>query len=69
MLAPLEKKLLVRMARRIPAWIGPDHLTALGLLSLVGAGAGYWLARSEPLALVAVNVFLALNWEIGRAHV
>ena len=62
MLAPLEKKLLVRMARRIPAWIGPDHLTALGLLSLVGAGAGYWLARSEPLALVAVNVFLALNW-------
>ena len=60
--AVAEKKLLIALAKRLPAWIGPDHLTALGILSLAGAGLCYRLVALSPLALVGVNVFLALNW-------
>jgi len=33
-LAPLEKKALVWMAHRMPAWINSDHLTLLGFLGM-----------------------------------
>ena len=39
-----------------------DHLTALGFLSLIGAGLAYWQSRSNPAWLLVVIVFLALNW-------
>lgn len=60
--ASAEKKLLVAMARRLPAWIGPDHLTALGVLSMAGAGLCYRLVAISPLAFLGVNLFLFLNW-------
>jgi hypothetical protein len=50
------------LARRTPHWIGPDHLTALGLASLAGAGLSYWCARWNPAGLLWVILFLALNW-------
>ena len=62
LLAPLEKRALVWMARHAPAWVHPDHLTALGLLSLAGAGLSYWYARYDPLGLMLVIGFLCLNW-------
>ncbi len=31
--AALEKRLLIWMAERTPAWIGSDHLTALAFVS------------------------------------
>ncbi len=43
-------------------WVNSDHLTALGFVSLVGAGAAYWLARWSPWFLVAVVGLLGLNW-------
>jgi phosphatidylglycerophosphate synthase len=46
----------------MPRWVNSDHLTALGLLSLFGAGATYWLARWDRLWLLGAIVFLALNW-------
>jgi archaetidylinositol phosphate synthase len=61
-LAGPEKRLLVWLARRTPAWIGPDHLTVLGLASMVAAGAAYWYARQDGLGLVLAGLFLALNW-------
>ncbi len=61
-LAPIEKRCLVWLARRTPAWINSDHLTALGLLSLLGAGLSYWYARSNRLGLWLAIVCLALNW-------
>jgi phosphatidylglycerophosphate synthase len=61
-LAPLEKKCLVWLAARTPAWINSDHLTALGLASLFAAGLGYWYARWNPAGLILVIVCLALNW-------
>ena len=60
--AGMEKRLLIWMARRTPAGIGPDHLTTLGFLSQVFAGGAYALARHAPQALWLVNLFLFLNW-------
>jgi archaetidylinositol phosphate synthase len=62
LLAPLEKKVLVWLAHRMPAFVNSDHLTALGLLSLFGAGLSYWYARYNKAGLVMVCAFLILNW-------
>jgi phosphatidylglycerophosphate synthase len=61
-LAPLEKKCLVWLAGRAPRWINSDHLTALGLVALAGAGLGYWYAHWRRLGLGIVIVCLFLNW-------
>lgn len=61
-LAPLEKRALVWMAQRTPSWINPDHLTLLGLLSLLGAGLSYWCAGRNKSGLIAAIIFLVLNW-------
>ena len=50
------------MARRMPAWVNPDHLTALGFAAMLGAGLCYWMARADRRALGFVVVFLFLNW-------
>jgi archaetidylinositol phosphate synthase len=62
LLAPIEKRCLIWLARRAPAWMNSDHLTALGLLSLLGAGLSYWYARTNPAGLLLVILFLATNW-------
>src|ERR1700732_4698466 len=60
--AGAEKWALVRLAARTPEWIGPDHLTALGLVAQIGAGICYTLAGSHKYALLGVIACLALNW-------
>ena len=60
--ANYEKKILIAIAKRMPSWIGPDHLTALGVVSMAGAGLCYRLLAITPLAFLGVNVFLFLNW-------
>ena len=62
LLAPLEKKCLIWMARHAPRWINSDHLTVLGLISLAGAGLSYWYARWNSAGLLLVIAFLVLNW-------
>jgi len=62
LLAAVEKRALVAMAARMPARVNSDHLTALGGLSMAGAGASFWLGSIWPPALALVIVFLALNW-------
>jgi len=62
MLAPLEKRVLLWLAARLPARVNPDHLTSLGLISLLGAGLSYWYARENTLGLWLVILFLILNW-------
>jgi len=61
-LAPAEKRVLLWLAARMPRWVNSDHLTALGLLSLAGAGLAYWYSSRNILALHLVNLCLALNW-------
>jgi phosphatidylglycerophosphate synthase len=62
LLAPLEKRALVWLAGRMPPFVNSDHLTALGLISLLGAGLSYWYARYNKAGLVIVCAFLVLNW-------
>ena len=62
MLASVEKKTLVWLARRAPGWINSDHLTALALVAMVAAGAAYFYSREHSWALWLVNACLALNW-------
>jgi phosphatidylglycerophosphate synthase len=58
-----EKRTLVWLAERTPRFINSDHLTALGLLAMLGAGLSYWLAAARPAAgLALATAFLALNW-------
>ena len=58
----LEKRVLLWLAARMPARVGSDHLTALGLAAMVAAGAAYALSGRFPWLLLAVNALLALNW-------
>ena len=60
--AGAERRLLMWIARRMPAAINPDHLTALGFVSQLLAGAAYALASHNACALWVVNGFLFLNW-------
>lgn len=61
-LANAEKRTLIWLAARTPAWINSDHLTLLGLLSMAAAGAAYWWSATDRLGLILVVVCLALNW-------
>jgi phosphatidylglycerophosphate synthase len=46
----------------MPASVNPDHLTVLGLASMLGAGLSYWYARYSKAGLLMAIGFLALNW-------
>jgi archaetidylinositol phosphate synthase len=63
LLAASERRLLDWIARRLPEWITPDHLSALGLASMAVAGAAFaafeWDASAAAWAVVAA---LAANW-------
>ena len=57
--ASAEKRLLVWMAERLPAWVNSDHLTSLGAVALVGVGASFWAGGG---ALALVIPLLVANW-------
>jgi phosphatidylglycerophosphate synthase len=61
-LAPIEKRVLVWLAGRMPGFIHSDHLTVLALLAMLAAGLSYWWASANPIGLAAAVVFLAVNW-------
>src|SRR5437667_5954000 len=61
-LAQGEKRALIWMAGRVPAWINSDHLTILGFAAQVATGACYALARFNRMWLIASIGCLALNW-------
>ena len=58
-LAESEKRLLIRMAGRLPRWVNSDHLTTVGAVAMAGVGACFWAGGS---ALLLVIPLLALNW-------
>jgi phosphatidylglycerophosphate synthase len=61
-LAAAEKRVLIWLAARMPHWINSDHLTLVGLASMLAAGAAFAAVRFTPWAIVAVIVALAANW-------
>jgi len=61
-LATVEKKALVWVAKRLPRWVNSDHLTLLGFAAMLLAAIAYWLASRYPLALLLVVLALGVNW-------
>jgi phosphatidylglycerophosphate synthase len=61
-LAAAERRALIHMAQRLPAWVNPDHLSGLGLTAMAGAGLSFYFAQFGLWALAGVIVSLAVNW-------
>lgn len=60
--AKVERRALNYLAARLPRWVNSDHLTLLGLLAMIAAGACYAVARWWPPAILIVNLWLVVNW-------
>src|SRR5262245_38016046 len=61
-LAGVEKRTLIAIAKRLPHWINADHLTVLGFTSMIAAGVAYAAASVYAPAILIVNLLLAVNW-------
>lgn len=61
-LACHERRMLTWLARGMPAWVTPDHLTALGLSGAVLAGGAYALSGFSSNLLWLACLGLVLNW-------
>src|SRR5690606_18218219 len=57
-----ERWALPRLAARLPRWVVPDHLTALGLLASTAVGVAYALSNRSEYWLWLANVALVVNW-------
>jgi archaetidylinositol phosphate synthase len=58
----LERRALRWLAEHLPAWVNSDHLTILGSMAMLLAGASYALTRWNRWGLLAATFFLAVNW-------
>ncbi len=61
-LAAAEKRCLIWMAGRLPAWVNSDHLTTLAGVAMAAAGACYWVGPASRTAMILAIVMLGLNW-------
>jgi len=61
-LNPIEKKVLVWLAERMPAWVSSDMLTFVGFLGAVVMGVGYALSNLNLQWLWLSCLGLAINW-------
>ena len=61
-LAAAEKRLLIRMARRMPAFVNSDHLTSLAGIAMAAAGVCYWIGPESATAMFCAIALLAVNW-------
>ena len=62
LLSRWEKPALRWLVRQIPPWIGPDHLTLLGLFSTLGAGLFYAAGDGQSGWLHLASFCIAVNW-------
>jgi archaetidylinositol phosphate synthase len=62
LLARPEARVLEWIAHRLPRWVLPDHLTALGVLAALGIAAAYALSNRDPAWLWAASGLLVLHW-------
>jgi archaetidylinositol phosphate synthase len=61
-LARHEARVLEWIARRLPAGVLPDHLTALGVLAAFGIAAAYLLSNGDKAWLWAASALLIVHW-------
>src|SRR6266852_6010882 len=62
LLAGIERRVLQRIAARVPRSLRSNHLTVLGTLGAVGAGTAYALTRYDPAWLWVASLMLGVNW-------
>jgi archaetidylinositol phosphate synthase len=62
LLARPEARLLEWIARRLPRFVLPDHLTGLGVLAAFGIAAAYALSNRDPAWLWAASGLLVVHW-------
>jgi archaetidylinositol phosphate synthase len=62
LLARPETRVLEWIARRLPRWVMPDHLTALGVLAALGIAAAYALSNRDAAWLWAASGLLVAHW-------
>jgi archaetidylinositol phosphate synthase len=62
LLRPMERPALAWAVARMPAWVQPDSLTALGLLGALLAGIGFLLSRWSLQWLWLANLGLLVHW-------
>jgi archaetidylinositol phosphate synthase len=62
LLARPEARVLEWIARRLPRWVMPDHLTALGVVAALAIAAAYALSNQDPIWLWAASGLLVVHW-------
>ncbi len=62
LLGSIEKKALHWLAAHTPPWIGPDHMTVLGLFGSVIIFVGYGLTNLHPGYLWLASFGFVINW-------
>ena len=62
LLARAESRVLTCIAERLPAWIKPDHMTALGVLAAFGIAGAYLLSNGDKTWLWAASALLVVHW-------
>lgn len=61
-LASLERPALQWLAAHTPSWIGPDHMTVLGLFGSFVIFISYWLTHISPAYLWLASLGFVINW-------
>src|SRR2546422_11669020 len=62
LLAGVERRVLQRLAERVPRTIRSNHLTALGMVGAAGAGTAYSLTTYNPAWLWVASLMLGVSW-------
>lgn len=61
-LGPFERRVLPWMAKRLPAWMVPDHLTFIAQLAAILIGVSYWLTTYSLEWLWLANLGIGIHW-------
>src|SRR3954466_15156498 len=62
LLARHEKRVLTAIARRLPRWILPDDLTALGVAAAIGICIAYQATNVDRTWLWVASALLVVHW-------
>src|SRR5258705_8869887 len=62
LLAKHEKRLLTAIARRLPKWMLPDDLTALGVAAAIGICIAYQATNADHAWLWVASALLVVHW-------
>jgi archaetidylinositol phosphate synthase len=62
LLARAEGRVLEWIARRLPARVMPDHMTALGVLAAIGIAGAYLASNGDKAWLWAASALLVVHW-------